>query len=140
MKLDSLNHIGVAVKDIEKTKDFLKKNFEGEIIHELVSDAQGIRFALVSLGELRLELMAAIKEEGMISEFISQRGEGIHHLSFQVKDLQSTAAFFEREGLKTIRLPSEIPGVEAIFLHPKSFLGILVELFQKVEESPSITK
>ncbi len=140
MKLDSLNHIGVAVKDIEKTKDFLKKNFEGEMIHELVSETQGIRSALISLGKLKLELMAPLRGKGIISDFIDQRGEGIHHLSFQVEDLQLTASLLEEKGFKTIKQPPEIQGIEAIFLHPKSFLGILVEFFQKVEESPSITK
>ncbi len=134
MKLDQLNHIGVAVKDLEKAKEFLRKNFEAEVIHEIVSEAQGIQFATLSLGELKLELMASVGEQGMISEFIRQRGEGIHHLSFQVQDLRSEASFFEKQGLKTIRVPSEIPGIEAVFLHPKSFLGILVELFQKTDE------
>lgn len=133
MKLDRLNHIGLAVGDIEKTKDFLRKNFDAEILHEMVFEGQGFRSTLVSLGELKLELMAPIKEAGLISEFIRQRGEGIHHLSFQVEDLQSSVSFFEQEGFKLIRIPSEIPGIEAIFLHPKSFLGILVELFQKTE-------
>ncbi len=134
MKLDRLNHIGVAVRDIEKTKDFLKKNFEAEILHEMVSEGQGFRSTLVSLGELKFELMAPIETGGIVAEFINQRGEGIHHLSFQVEDLQSTASFFEQEGLKSIKVPSEIPGIKAIFLHPKSFFGILVELFQKIEK------
>ena len=99
----------------------------------MVSEGQGFRSTLVSLGELKLELMAPIENGGIVSDFISQRGEGIHHLSFQVEDLQSTAAFFEQEGLKSIKVPSEIPGIKALFLHPKSFLGILVELFQKIE-------
>src|SRR4030042_2745647 len=74
MKLDRLNHIGVAVRDIEKTKDFLKKNFEAEIIHEMVSEGQGFRSTLVSLGELNFELMAPIENGGIVSEFINQRG------------------------------------------------------------------
>lgn len=133
MRFNGLNHIGVAVIDIEKAKDFLKKNFESELIYERISEKQGIRFALVSWGELRLELMAPIKGEGLIAEFINQRGEGIHHLSFQVEDLQSIASFFQEKGFKTIKQPSEILGIQSIFLHPKSFFGILVELFQRIE-------
>jgi len=133
MRFNGLNHIGVAVKDIEKAKDFLKKNFESELIDEKVSEKQGIHFALVSWGELRLELMAPIEREGLIAEFINQRGEGIHHLSFQVEDLQAIASFFQEKGFKTIKQPSEIQGIQAIFLHPKSFFGILVELFQRIE-------
>ena len=140
MKLDGLNHIGVAVKDIEKTIDLLKTNFEGELIHEMLSEGQGIRFALVSLGKLKLELMAPLHEKGIISHFIDQRGEGIHHLSFQVEDLNSIEASFGEKGFKIIKPPSEVPGINAIFLHPKTFFGILVELFQRIEEvrrSPS---
>ena len=134
MKLDGLNHIGVAVKDIEKTIDFLKNNFERELIHEMLSKGQGIRFALVSLGKLKLELMAPLQEKGIISDFIDQRGEGIHHLSFQVEDLNSIEASFEEKGFKIIKPPSEVPKINAIFLHPKTFFGILVELFQRIEE------
>ncbi|MEW6377729.1 MAG: VOC family protein [Thermodesulfobacteriota bacterium] len=135
MRFNGLNHIGVAVRDIEKAKDFLKKNFESKLIYEGVSEKQGIHFALVSWGELKLELMAPIKGEGLIAEFINQRGEGIHHLSFQVEDLQSIASFFQEKGFKTIKQPSEIPGIHAMFIHPKSFFGILVEVFQGIEES-----
>jgi len=134
MNFNHLNHIGVAVKDMEKTKDFLKRNFEAELIHEMISKEQGIHSALVSLGELKFELMSPINGEGLIQEFINQRGEGIHHLSFQVEDLQSTKSFLEEKGFKIIKQPSEVPGIEGIFLHPKSFLGLLVELFQRFEE------
>lgn len=123
MNFDQLDHIGVAVRDIEKAHNFLKENFEANIIHEIVSVEKGFQTALVSLGELKL------------AEFINQRGEGIHHLSFQVEDLRSTVSFLEEKGLKTIKQPSEIPGIHTIFLHPKSFLGILVELFQRFDES-----
>ncbi len=135
MNFDQLDHIGVAVRDIEKAHNFLKENFEANIIHEIVSVEKGFQTALVSLGELKLELIAPINDEGIIAEFINQRGEGIHHLSFQVEDLRSTVSFLEEKGLKTIKQPSEIPGIHTIFLHPKSFLGILVELFQRFDES-----
>jgi methylmalonyl-CoA epimerase len=134
MKFEHLSHVGVAVRDMEKAKDFLKKNFEVQIHHEMVSPEQKIHFALVSLGELKLELMAPVKEEGLIADFIKQKGEGVHHLSFQVENLQSKKAFFEERGFKTIKPTSEITGVHAIFLHPKSFFGILIELFQKIGE------
>jgi methylmalonyl-CoA/ethylmalonyl-CoA epimerase len=132
MKFNNLNHIGVAVKDIEKTIDLLKENFEAEVIHEMASVEEGFQSALISLGELKLELMASLKEEGLIAEFINQRGEGIHHLSFQAEDLQATVSFLEGKGFKTIKVPSEVPGIHAIFLHPKSFFGILVEFFQRI--------
>jgi len=77
--------------------------------------------------------MAPLHEKGIIAEFINQRGEGIHHLSFQVEDLNSTESFFEEKGFKIIKQPSEVSGINAIFLHPKSFFGILIELFQRIE-------
>lgn len=140
MNFDNLNHICVAVKDIENAVDLLKESFGAEVIDEMDSAEERFHSVLVSLGELKLELMASLKGEGLIAEFINQRGEGIHHLSFEVEDLPATVSFLEEKGFKTIKPPSEVHGIQAIFLHPKCFFGILVEIFQNIEEGPSIHK
>jgi len=133
MNFNHLNHIGVAVKDIERAKNLLKENFGAKILNEMVSQEQGFRSALVSLDGTTFELMTPLHEKGIIAEFINQRGDGIHHLSFEVEDLNSTESFFKEKGFKIIKQPSEVSGINAIFLHPKSFFGILVELFQRIE-------
>ncbi len=73
MRLTGVNHIGVAVKDIEKARAYLIEKFEARLLHETASKQLGIHFVLVDLGDVRLELMSPLREDGKLSELINRR-------------------------------------------------------------------
>lgn len=131
--IKAVSHIGIAVEDLEEARNFFKENFalpssERENFGEL-------RFSFVPLEGAHVELLQSTEPEGQIAKFIKSRGQGIHHLSFEVDDIQ---AELDRLKEKGIRLINEKPYLNAhkelvAFIHPKSTFGVLIELIQKKE-------
>ncbi|HEV8537605.1 MAG TPA: methylmalonyl-CoA epimerase [Bacteroidota bacterium] len=132
-----LSHVGIAVKDLEESSRLFSKLLGiGVAETETVVD-QRVRVAVIHLGEASLELTQAISPESPIAKFIEKRGEGIHHVSFEVDDIRSELARLRAEGFQLI---DEQPRVGAggcwiAFLHPKSTNGVLVEISQKIVQS-----
>lgn len=127
---EKIDHIGVAVKNLENSlhifRDLLGMECSGE---EIVKD-QEVKVAFLPLGESEIELLESTSPEGSIAKFIESRGEGIHHIAFKVKDLESMISDLQQKG---VRLIDQKPrygagGVKIAFLHPKSTNGILIEL------------
>ena len=132
--IKKVSHIGIAVEDLEEARDFFKENFalpssERENFGEL-------RFSFVPMEGTQVELLQSTEPEGQIAKFIRNRGEGIHHISFEVDDIQ---AELDRLKGKGIRLINEKPYLNAhkervAFIHPKSTYGVLIELIQSKEK------
>ncbi|MBN2395508.1 MAG: methylmalonyl-CoA epimerase [Candidatus Atribacteria bacterium] len=127
---EKIDHIGVAVKNLENSlhifRDLLGMECSGE---EIVKD-QEVKVAFLPVGESEIELLESTSPEGSIAKFIESRGEGIHHIAFKVKDLESMISDLQQKG---VRLIDQKPrygagGVKIAFLHPKSTNGILIEL------------
>ncbi len=125
-----IDHVGIAVESIEKARAFYEEVLGlpfGGI--EEVPD-QGVRVAFFQAGEVRIELLEPLGEDGPVARFLKKRGPGIHHLAFRTGDLEGTAAL---AGEKGIRLLDEKPrrgahGTRILFLHPKDTGGVLAEL------------
>jgi LAO/AO transport system kinase len=130
---EKIQHLGVAVTSIDEALDFWRDGIGldlGEI--EVVAD-QGVRVAMLPLGESRIELLEATGPETPIGKFIAKRGPGIHHLCVEVQDLRAT---LDRLKNRAIRLIDEEPrrgagGALVAFIHPASTGGVLVELVEK---------
>ena len=128
--IKKVSHIGLAVEDIEEARAFFAENFdlsgsEKENFGELL-------FSFISVTGTNLELLQSTQPEGQIAKFINKRGQGIHHISFEVDDIQ---AELDRLKTKGIQLINEKPYLNAhkelvAFIHPKSTFGILIELIQ----------
>lgn len=125
-----INHVGIAVKSIEATlplyRDTLGMAFEGT---EEVAE-QKVRVAFLSVGESRIELLEPTAEDSPVAKFLEKNGEGIHHLAYQVENLERVLAELLAKG---VRLIDETPrkgahGTRIAFLHPKSTGGVLTEL------------
>jgi methylmalonyl-CoA/ethylmalonyl-CoA epimerase len=131
-----LDHIGIAVKSIEKRlaiwKDALGLRFIGtEEIPE-----QKVRVAKIDVRGTVIELLEAIDKDSPISRFIEKRGEGIHHLCFQVPDIEKAMTEIKNHD---IRLIDEVPrigadGKKIAFIQPKDMGGVLIELSQKIDQ------
>ncbi|NLK49202.1 MAG: methylmalonyl-CoA epimerase [Candidatus Cloacimonetes bacterium] len=124
-----ISHIGIAVKNLEEGIEFYQKlGLELEAIEEVPS--QMVRVAFFPCGDTRIELLEATSPESPIAKAIEKRGEGVHHIAFAVEDLPAALKETEANGIRLIDKEPR-PGAhqaDIAFLHPKSTLGVLIEL------------
>jgi methylmalonyl-CoA/ethylmalonyl-CoA epimerase len=127
-----LEHIGIAVKDIEQSNELFKTLFNSP--HYKVEEvaSEGVKTSFFQLGESKIELLQATNESSAIAKFISKKGEGIHHLAFEVEDIDFEIDRLSKEGFKLIHeTPKDGADNKRIaFLHPKSTDSVLIELCQ----------
>lgn len=127
-----IDHIGIAVRDLTAVLAIYKTVLGLELKGVEEVPSQKTRVAMLSVGESRLELLEAMGNDSPIARFIAKRGEGVHHLCFQVEDI---AAELQKLQVAGIRLLDESPrpgagGCLIAFLHPSSTGGVLIELSQ----------
>lgn len=131
-----IEHIGIAVKNIEDSNELFQKLF-GKSHYKIEEVAsEHVNTSFFQIGESKIELLEATNPTSPIARFIDKRGEGIHHLAFEVDDIYAEMQRLEKEGF---RLLNEKPKRGAdnkwvCFLHPKSANGVLVELCQEIKE------
>jgi methylmalonyl-CoA/ethylmalonyl-CoA epimerase len=130
MKLSHIEHIGIAVKDLQESIRYYE-DILGLTCYavEEVKD-QKVKTAFFMLGQTKIELLESTDPEGPIGKFIEKKGEGIHHLAFAVEGIENALAELNQKGVQLIdqhpRRGAE--GLDIAFLHPKSTRGILTEL------------
>lgn len=130
MELNYIEHIGIAVKDLEEAKKYYEQVLGLECYAvEVVAD-QKVRTAFFKLGQTKIELLESISPDGPIGKFIEKKGEGIHHIAFSVNQLSKQLAAAESKGLELIdKAPRKgAEGLNIAFLHPRSTFGVLTEL------------
>ena len=129
-----IDHVGVAVKNIDTALAFFKKVFDvSDADIELMED-QGVRACLIEVGQTRLELLEPTGPESGVGRFIERRGEGLHHLAFNVTDISGKLQTLQTLGVDLIdQTPREGLSGTIAFVHPRSVFGILTEL---VESDP----
>ncbi|MDB5821716.1 MAG: methylmalonyl-CoA epimerase [Herminiimonas sp.] len=134
--LDRLSHVSIVVPDLEAAAERLAHAYgmvAGEI---LVNHEQGVRITYVTLANAKIELMQPLAMETPLGRFLQRNpGGGLHHISFAVDSVAEVSATLENSGVKTIgsATAKNVHGEPITFIHPKEFLGVLVEL----EEKPS---
>lgn len=135
MLLTQIDHVAIAVHDIEAAVAYYQRAFRAEVCHREVIDRDGVDEALLRVGESYIQLTTGIRSDSPISRFLESRGEGIHHIGYRVKDcaeaLEAVVAAGGRAIDDTPRLGSR--GTTVAFVHPKGSFGTLIEL---VEEPP----
>ena len=126
-----IDHIGLAVRDINAALKLFQQVF-GAPPAEVVEIAdQGVRGALVQVGQTRLELLEPLAEDTAVGRFIQRRGEGLHHLALNVSDIAGKLKILEARGLRLIdQAPREGLSGTIAFIHPESVLGVLTELVE----------
>ncbi len=131
-----IDHVGVAVNDIEAALAFFKKVFDvPDAKIELMED-QGVRATLIEVGQTRLELLEATGPESGVGRFIERRGEGLHHLAFNVTDISGKLQTLQTLGVDLIdQTPREGLSGTIAFVHPRSVFGILTELVESVPDN-----
>ena len=133
MKIVKIDHLGIAVNSIEQGKgiwtDALGLEFEGS---ETVAE-QKVTTAFFPVGESEVELLESTAPDGPVAKFLEKKGEGIHHVAFQVENLEAALAELKEKGIKLIDEKPRLGagGRKIAFLHPKATNGVLVELCEK---------
>lgn len=135
MKTTHIEHIGIAVKNLEASIKYYEEIFGLKCYAiEEVKD-QKVRTAFFELGQTKIELLESTEPDSPIGKFIDKRGEGVHHLAFAVNDIEAGLKEIENKGIELIdKHPRK--GAEDLniaFLHPKSTYGVLTELCEKKE-------
>jgi methylmalonyl-CoA/ethylmalonyl-CoA epimerase len=130
MKID---HLGIAVRSIADSLAFYRDALGMELAGSEVVEDQGVTVALLPVGESRIELLEPVSEDSPVGRFIAKRGEGLHHICYEVADLAAKLAELRARGLRVLdgypRRGAE--GKLVAFLHPSSANGVLVELVEE---------
>jgi methylmalonyl-CoA/ethylmalonyl-CoA epimerase len=130
--MQKIEHIGIAVKDIEKSALLFSSLFGEPAYKTEVVESEGVRTSFFKTGPNKIELLEATRPDSPIAKFLEKKGEGIHHIAFAVEDIEKKVKELKNEGF---RILNEIPKKGAdnklvVFLHPKSTNGVLIELCQ----------
>jgi methylmalonyl-CoA/ethylmalonyl-CoA epimerase len=131
--MEKLEHIGIAVKDI-KMANALFSGLLGRSAYKVEEvESEGVRTSFFEISGLKIELLEATRPDSAIAKFIEKRGEGIHHLAFEVADIDRSLSEYREKGFELINQhPKDGADNKRIaFLHPKSTNGVLVELCQE---------
>jgi methylmalonyl-CoA/ethylmalonyl-CoA epimerase len=128
--IQSVNHIGIAVRDLSASKTLFAKIFQVEHFHEEVIDEQKVSIASFKQGDVLIELTAATHNDSPIAKFIEKRGEGIHHIAFTTQGINDELARLSGDGVQLINTQATRGAHDMLiaFLHPKSTNGVLMEL------------
>ena len=128
-------HIGIAVKDLSISVPLFEKLLNSHCYKTETVESEQVNTAFFKTGETKIELLESASENGVISRFIDKRGEGIHHIAFEVADIEAEMKRLQEAGFVLI---NETPKAGAdnklvCFLHPKGTNGVLVELCQDIK-------
>lgn len=128
-----LEHVGIAVKDLETASPLFETLLNTRCYKTETVDSEGVQTAFFQAGASKIELLATTRDDGPIARFIAKRGEGIHHLAFEVSDIDFEIDRLQRAGYRLIdTVPkSGADNKRIAFLHPRSTNGVLVELCQE---------
>ena len=130
--LNRIHHLGYAVEDVEAASLFYKENF-GVLPGELEAvEEQCIVATMFRVGESRIELVQPTCPDSPVGKFLARRGEGFHHVAYQVDDLESALGELRKNGVEIIDEEPRVGagGTKMVFVHPKSTFGVLTELVE----------
>ena len=136
MNVKKVDHIGIAVKNLDAALKFYQDILGLECIDTEVVEEQKVKVAFLPIGDTEVELLESTDEDGPIAKFIEKKGEGIQHVAFRVDNIEEA---IEHMKSKDVRMIDEKPrygagGARIAFCHPKSTGGILVELSEREDQ------
>jgi methylmalonyl-CoA/ethylmalonyl-CoA epimerase len=138
MKPSHIEHIGIAVRNLETAIDFYEKVMGLKCYNIEEVKEQKVRTAFLMVGQTKIELLESTDPEGPIGKFIEKRGEGIHHIAFSVENIENQLKHASDQGITLIdnKPRKGAEGLDIAFLHPKSTSGVLIEFCEKKHITP----
>ena len=130
-----IDHIGVAVEDIEPAMALYRDSLRLDVAHREVVEEQGVEAVLLDVGENHVELLAPLAPDTPVGKFLARQGPGLHHVAYQVADIDAALAACREAGLQLIdeQPRTGIRGSRVAFVHPRSTGGVLTEIVQPAE-------
>jgi len=130
---DRVDHVGIAVRDLDAAIAFYERAFGVRLEHRETVEEQGVEEAMFRVGESWIQLLRPLRPDTPVGKYIDKRGEGVHHIGYGVADLKSTLQHLKADGLQLIDAEPRpgSRGTMVAFVHPRSVGGVLVELVQE---------
>jgi methylmalonyl-CoA epimerase len=127
-----IDHIGVAVEDVEAAVELYVEAFEMSLAHRETVDSQGVEAVLLDVGEGHVELLRPLGPETPVGKYLARHGPGLHHVAYQVGDIDATLRRLAAAGLELIDREARvgIRNSRVAFLHPRSTGGVLTEIVE----------
>ena len=132
--IKKIHHVGIVVRSLEDGYRFYRDTLGLPLHKEATVQEQGVKAALLTLGDFEIELLEPIDPQGGVARFLERRGEGLHHICFETDDIEAELGGLRQRGVELIdQKPRHGLAGLICFLHPKAHKGVLVELAQPVE-------
>ncbi|MCL6640628.1 MAG: methylmalonyl-CoA epimerase [Candidatus Rokubacteria bacterium] len=133
MLLTEIDHVAIAVNDLEAAIDYYRSTYGCEVEHREVVERDGVEEALLRVADSYIQLLTPTRDDSPVAKFLANRGEGIHHVGYRVADCAEALESVKRQGHRVI---DEQPrpgsrGTTVAFVHPKTAFGTLIELVQE---------
>lgn len=127
-----IDHVGVAVEDLDAAIALYEQTYKMELVHRETVAEQGVEAVLLDVGENHVELLAPLGPDTPVGKFLAKKGPGIHHVAYQVTDIDATLAALKDAGLRLIDATPRIGirGSRVAFLHPAASGGVLTEIVE----------
>jgi methylmalonyl-CoA epimerase len=134
--LRKIHHVGIVVRSLDEAYKFYRDTLGLPVHKEAVVEDQGVKAALLTIGNSEIELLEPINENGGVAKFLERRGEGLHHICFETDNVAAELAATKAKGIALIdQAPRQGLAGMICFLHPKANNGVLIEYAQPVEDS-----
>ncbi len=133
--IKKIEHVGIAVKDLEKSNKLFKKLLGQASYKTETVESENVTTSFFKIGEQKIELLKSTAENSSVSRFLDRRGEGMHHLALHVEDIPKEIQRLENEGFSFVS-KTPVKGADnkmIVFLHPKTTNGVLIELCQEIK-------
>ena len=130
MKINRIAHLGIVVKSLDAALDLFTEALPLDLVH--TEDYQGMKIGFISVGDSSIELLQDVSGSSSIKKFLDNNGEGIHHIAFEVDDIEQAVTELKEKGVKLIdeKPRAGAHGMSVAFMHPKATHGVLMELVQ----------
>lgn len=132
-----IDHVGVAVEDLDAGIALYEKSFEMELVHRETVEAQGVEAVLLDVGDGHVELLAPLGPETPVGKYLERKGPGLHHVAYAVEDIDSELQRLAAAGIELIDSEARtgIRGSRVAFLHPRATGAVLTEIVEPAEGS-----
>ncbi len=131
--LTEIDHVAIAVNDLEAATAYYRSTFGVEVAHREVVESDGVEEVLLRVADSYIQLLTPVRDDSPVAKYLGSKGEGLHHVAYRVDDVAATLDRVKAEGHRVI---DEVPrpgsrGTTVAFLHPKTAFGTLIELVQE---------
>lgn len=130
--IKGIDHIAIVVEDLEEALKFWRDRLGLALDHIETVSSQGVKIAFLPVGDSEVELIQPLDDDSGVAKYLRKKGPGMHHLCFEVEDIQERLRDLESQGVRLIDQEPHVmdDGRKLAFLHPKSASGVLIELYE----------